>query len=221
MPLKQILLHFARSWRTQRSRTDGVSMSEKFVPIEVNANIDKRARRTRELLAEALLTLGAENALDDLAVGDFAGEAGVSRSTFYQHFASKDDFLVKSWIALLDAIEVAYAKHYPDRLDIIASRPLFEHVAAAGDFVRSLVHSEIYPRQMAAGEEKLRDIAEANLRRRMPHWRKQRCRETAIYIAGGFVGLLRWWMESELKRSPEEMQAAFERLSASALAPEN
>jgi len=31
---------------------------------------------------------------------------------------------------------------------------------------------------------------------------------------------LRWWMESGLKRSPEDMQAAFERLSASALASE-
>jgi hypothetical protein len=71
---------------------------------------------------------------------------------------------------------------------------------------------------MAAGEEKLRAIAEANLARRMPQWSKDRRRETAIYVAAGFVGLLRWWMESGLKRSPEDMQAAFERLSASALA---
>ena len=195
-------------------------MSEKTVAIEVHGNIDKRARRTRELLADALLALGAQNALDDVAVGDLAEEAGVSRSTFYQHFASKDDFLVRSWVGLLEATEAAYAKHYPDRTDIIASRPLFHHVAQARDFVRSLVRSEVYPRQMAAGEERLREIAEANLRRRMPRWSEQRRRETAIYIAGGFVGLLRWWMESSLKRSPEEMQAAFERLSESALAGE-
>jgi hypothetical protein len=74
---------------------------------------------------------------------------------------------------------------------------------------------------MAAGEEKLRTIAEANLGRRMPHWSKERRRETAIYIAGGFVGLLRWWMEGGLRRTPEEMQAAFERLSACALVAEN
>ena len=196
-------------------------MSDKVVAIEVNANIDKRARRTRDLLAEALLSLGARGVLDDMAVGDLAEKAGVSRSTFYQHFASKDDFLVRSWVNLLEATETAYARLYPDRPDIIPSRPLFEHVAKARDFVRSLVCSEVYPRQMTAGEEKLRDIAEANLRRRMPQWRKERCRETAIYIAGGFVGLLRWWMESGLKRSPEEMQAAFERLSASALAAES
>lgn len=193
-------------------------MSEKLMAIEVNGGIDKRARRTRALLAEALLSLGAETKIDDLAVGDLAAGAGVSRSTFYQHFASKDDFLVRSWVELLEATEAAYAKHFPERPDIIASRPLFHHVAGAGDFVRSIVRSEIYPRQMAAGEAKLRDIAEANLLRLEPGWSKERRRETAIYIAGGFVGLLRWWMESGLKRSPQDMQSAFERLSASALA---
>jgi AcrR family transcriptional regulator len=195
-------------------------MSEKIVSVEVHGSIDKRARRTRELLADALLALGAEHELDDLAVGDLVGGAGVSRSTFYQHFASKDDFLVRSWVSLLEATEAAYAKHYPDRTDIIASKPLFHHVAQARDFVRSLIRSDIYPRQMAAGEAKLRAIAEINLARRMPQWSRARHRETAVYIAGGFVGLLRWWMESGLKRSPEEMQAAFERLSASALAAE-
>ena len=194
-------------------------MSEK-IAIDVHARLDKRARRTRELLADALLALGAASAIDDLAVGDLAEGAGVSRSTFYQHFASKDDFLVRSWVNLLQATEDACAQRFPDRADIIASKPLFHHVAQAREFVRSLVRSEIYPRQMAAGEEKLRAIAEANVARRMPHWSKERRRETAIYIAGGFVGLLRWWMESGLKRSPEDMQAAFERLSASALASE-
>jgi AcrR family transcriptional regulator len=194
-------------------------MSEKTA-IDVHAGIDKRARRTRELLADALLMLGAKSDIDDLAVGDLAEGAGVSRSTFYQHFASKDDFLVRSWVNLLQATEDACAQHFPDRADVIASKPLFHHVAQARDFVRSLVRSEIYPRQMAAGEERLRVIAETNLARRMPHWTKERRRETAIYIAGGFVGLLRWWMENGLKRSPEDMQAAFERLSASALASE-
>jgi AcrR family transcriptional regulator len=192
-------------------------MSEKMVFINVHGSIDKRARRTRELLADALLALGAENEIDNLAVGDLANGAGVSRSAFYQHFASKDDFLVRSWMNLLEATEAAYAQHHPERSDIIASKPLFHHVAQARDFVRSLVRSEIYPRQMTAGEAKLRTIAEANIARRMPQWSKERCRETAIYIAAGFVGLLRWWMESGLTRSADDVQAAFQRLTENVL----
>jgi len=188
-------------------------MSDRGVAIEVHACIDKRSRRTRALLAEALLSLGAENRIDELGVRELTDQAGVSRSTFYQHFSSKDDFVVKSWVALLEATETAYAKAYPRRTTIIASQPIFQHVSEARDFVRSLVGSEIYPRQMAAGEARLRAIAETNITRRMPHWSKDRCRETAIYVAAGFVGILRWWMESGLKRSPADVETAFQRLT--------
>jgi AcrR family transcriptional regulator len=192
-------------------------MSEKTLSVRGTVRVDRRVKRTRELLAEALMSLGAEGDVDELSVGDLAGEAGISRSTFYQHFASKDDFLVRSFVEMLGATENAYAAHYPERTDILPSRPLFHHVASAGDFVRSIVRSEVYLRQMAAGEAKLRTIAEANLKRRMPHWCADRRRETASYIAGGFVGLLRWWMEGGLKRTPDEMQAAFRRLSENAV----
>lgn len=187
-------------------------MSDTADRYEVLPGADARAQRTRRLLAEALMNLGADGDVDAIAVGALVNEAGVSRSTFYQHFASKDDFLVRSWLDLLAASERAYAERYPDRPDILPSRPLFHHVAGATDFVRSLVRSEVFHRQMAAGEAKLREIAEANLKRRMLHWPRERQREAAVFIAAGFVGMLRWWMEGGLKQPPEKMQIAFERL---------
>jgi AcrR family transcriptional regulator len=193
-------------------------MSDSGVRVEIPAGADARAQRTRRLLAQALLSLGAEGDVDAIAVGALVSEAGVARSTFYQHFASKDDFLVRSFVDMLAATEAATARHFPDRADILPSRPLFRHVAAAGDSVRSLVKSEVYLRQMAAGEAKLRDIAEANLRRRLPEWSEGRRREAAVFIAGGFIALLRWWMESGLRQPPEKMQDTFERLVESVLA---
>ena len=189
-------------------------MSER---ANLHGDIDKRARRTRELLSEALLTLGAETELDALSVGTLADGAGVSRSTFYKHFASKDDFLNRAWVNLLEQTEAVFAARHPDRPDIIASGPLFHHIAEQSAYVSSLIRSERYLRQMAAGEAKLRDIALANLQRLRPDWGRDRRHETAIYVAAGFVGLLRWWMESGLKRSPEAMQAAFAHLSERAL----
>ena len=190
-------------------------MSEK---ANLQGDIDKRARRTRELLSEALLSLGAETEIDALSVGTLTGGAGVSRSTFYKHFASKDDFLTRAWVNLLEQTEAVFAARYPDRPDLIASAPLFHHIAGQRAYAESLVRSQGYLRQMAAGEAKLRDIAQANLQRRRPEWSRERRQETAIYVAAGFIGLLRWWMESGLKRSPEAMQAAFEGLTERAVA---
>lgn len=179
--------------------------------------IDRRAQRTRALLADALMELGAARDVDALVVRDFTAAAGVGRSTFYTHYSGKDDFLVASFVNLLVVGEAALAAKYPNREDIVPSAPLFAHVAQAGDFARNVAKSDIFPRQMEAGEAKLRSIAESNIARRMPHWPVERRRETAIYIAAGFIGLLRWWMTTGLKQSPDDMQRAFFRLSQAAI----
>jgi AcrR family transcriptional regulator len=180
-------------------------------------NIDARTRRTRFLLAEALMSLGAARGVDDLDVGEIVEEAGVARSTFYAHYASKDDFLVRSFVNMIAMTEAAVRERYPDSEDLLPSRHLFAHIQEAQDFARRVAKAEAFPAQMAAGEAKLREIAETNLVRLKPDWAHERRRETAVYIAGGFIGLLRWWMESGLKKTPDEMQAAFERLTKAAM----
>ena len=163
------------------------------------------------------MSLGAEGSVDDIAVGELAAHAGVSRSTFYQHFASKDDFLVRSFVNMLVAMNATMRQRHPDRGDILPAQPLFHHVAMAGEFARSVARSEIWPLQMAAGELKLRELAEAVLPQRMPHWNAEERREAAVFLAAGLIGLLRWWVDNGMKQTPERMQAAFERLSNSVL----
>jgi AcrR family transcriptional regulator len=193
-------------------------MSEKTIlVVGAPPGTDARALRTRKLLADALMSLGAAGSVDDLAVGELTSEAGISRSTFYQHFASKDDFLVRSFVDMLGATDAAMRRHFPERGDILPSHSLFHHVASAHEFARSVARSEAWPRQLAAGEIKLREIAEANLGRRAPDWSVEERREAAVFIAAGFIGLLRWWVGNGLTQSPERMQAAFERLSQSVL----
>lgn len=188
--------------------------------ISIHKGKDRRVARTRALLADALMSLGAEGRIDDLDVSALVDEAGVSRSTFYEHFASKDDFLIRSFVDMLAGTEAAYATRYPDRPDLFASKPVFAHVGNARDFVLALVKSEVFHRQMAAGELRLRAIVEANLERLKPNLRAEHRRETAVYVAAGFIGLLRWWMQGGLRKTPEEMQGAFERLTRCALANE-
>jgi AcrR family transcriptional regulator len=183
----------------------------------VHNGIDRRAARTRMLLAEALMSLGAERGVEAIAVGELVEEAGIARSTFYAHFAGKDDFLIRSFVNMIGATEAAYRKKHPERRDVLPSLPLFQHVHDAREFATRMAQSEIFPHQLAAGEAKLAEIAEANLMRIKPAWSVEQRREASIFIAGGFVGMLRWWILSGLKQRPERMQAAFERLTTSVL----
>lgn len=62
----------------------------------LRATEDRRVRRTRTALTETFLELVVERPYDDIAVGDIIERAGVGRSTFYQHFANKEDLLRQS-----------------------------------------------------------------------------------------------------------------------------
>jgi AcrR family transcriptional regulator len=68
--------------------------------------------RTRRSLQDALFTLARLRGVDDVSVADIAEQAGVNRSTFYQHYANKEtlladalDVVADDAVSTLDAID--------------------------------------------------------------------------------------------------------------------
>ncbi len=181
------------------------------------SRIDRRAARTRELLSQALVDLGVERGVDDIDVSDLAEAAGIGRSTFYSHYSSKEDFLIRSFVGMIGACERMEDERFPDRTSLAPAHHLFGHVHAAQGFAAQFAKSEISVAMLAAGEAKLRAIVDENLKRRMPNWDAPRRCETAVYVAAGLIGLLRWWMANGFNRTPEEMEVAFAPLTQSAL----
>lgn len=55
------------------------------------ASSDRRARRTREALTNALMHLLKEKPLNAITVSELAREADINRATFYTHFQDVDD----------------------------------------------------------------------------------------------------------------------------------
>ena len=145
--------------------------------------IDARATRTRNALARALVTLGPRRGVDTLKVEELARTAGIGRSTFYAHFAGKGDFLTTSFVGMIDACEAAAAGD-PARADPLPTRQLFAHVHGAGAFATAILRSREFPRVPAR-------------------------REAAVFLAGGLMGMLRWWMEGGLRQDPEQLHQTF------------
>jgi AcrR family transcriptional regulator len=54
---------------------------------------DRRIRKTRKALQDALLTLAGARAWDDISVQDICSAADVGRSTFYAHYEGKEALL--------------------------------------------------------------------------------------------------------------------------------
>jgi len=55
--------------------------------------VDPRIARTRSSLHEALLGLCRESDYASVSISDITDAAGVNRSTFYQHYADKEELL--------------------------------------------------------------------------------------------------------------------------------
>jgi AcrR family transcriptional regulator len=181
------------------------------------SNIDRRAARTRELLNQALVDLGAERGVDAIDVSDLVEAAGIGRSTFYSHYSSKEDFLIRSFVGMIAMCERLENEKFAERTSLAPAHHLFAHIHSAQDFAGQFAKSAVSVPMLAAGEAKLRAIVDDNLKRRMPNWDAPRRHETAVYVAAGLIGLLRWWMVAGFTRTPAQMEAAFARLTESAL----
>ena len=57
--------------------------------LESEEALDPRVKRTRQLLRQALVSLMAEKAFEEISVQDLAERATVNRVTFYDHFDDK------------------------------------------------------------------------------------------------------------------------------------
>ena len=69
------------------------------------ATPDRRVRRTRRLLQEAMVALVVERPYERITVQDVLDRADVGRSTFYAHFRDKDALFESCFDDLRDGLE--------------------------------------------------------------------------------------------------------------------
>src|SRR5215831_9200361 len=92
---------------------------------------DRRIKKTRRLLHEALTSLTSEKPYEGIAVQAILDRANVGRSTFYMHFRGKDDLLVRLIHELLrpvDGSREATADATADQRITSFSLHLLEHI---------------------------------------------------------------------------------------------
>lgn len=78
--LEPELVYFKKIWGASRM-TEYVSSGKK--PVQ-----DKRVKKTKKLLYQALVTLLNEQPLEKITVSDICRNANINRNTFYYHYAS-------------------------------------------------------------------------------------------------------------------------------------
>lgn len=185
---------------------------------------DRRIEKTRRLLHEALGSLTREKRYDKISVQDILDRANVGRSTFYMHFRGKDELLISMIHELLmpvDASQDARAAPLDQRITSF-SLPIFEHIhrhrrtaaAVMGVQAWAVVHEHL--RRILATQ--IAGELKRNYRGRQRGPGQIPPELLAQYLAGTFILVLNWWVGSQTRLEPKELDTLFRALVEPTLA---
>ena len=187
---------------------------------------DRRVRRTRDRLGQALRKLMEARPLEKISVQDVIELAGVSRSAFYAHYDDKIDLLLSDMDEFLERMAMLLVVRNEQSDRIAPVREFFSHVGEAVEIRGALARSERLQDFFDLAVEHFGRGIEARLkqikwrstsdRRSGPHFGRTRPVASsdlvAHALAGAFIGLLNSWTRTGQKQSAECMDALFHEL---------
>ncbi len=179
--------------------------------------IDRRIRRTRKLLAQAVIELVAERDYDAITIRDITERADIGYATFFRHYESKDDLMLAALMEITGELESlarqaadAHTGDYFQREGYL----IFKHVKENSALYRGLLNSQ-WSRHL------IRKLS-VPLVARIQIYNQQYFpadTETAVpvdiavfYCVQGVFSLIDWWLEHDMSYPPEEMAKIYDRL---------
>ncbi len=171
--------------------------------------LDRRVRRTRRSLAEALVALITEKEYESISITDITERADLNRATFYLHYGSKEELLV-------DMLEERFDELVQRMEAINPNRPQWEtYEAEVLIFEHAAEHHEMY--KVLLGENGVgyvvnrviqytAEVVEEDMRRYISEEDiNLPLTLVAQHVAGALYAQLAWWITHDMPYSPEYM----------------
>lgn len=171
----------------------------------VAASADRRVRKTREALRDALLELLPEVGWDGIDVAMLCERANVGRSTFYLHYSDK--------AALLRGAFTDLQAHLMSPLDAsaLSSRfPFLPGLLAHVHEQREVFKALLGRRSGQIVQDHFRDLLVKFFSNSAHAPRKATSPSARSHmLAGSLFQLLVWWLGSNRPQGPDEIEALF------------
>jgi AcrR family transcriptional regulator len=177
-------------------------------------NVDRRARRTRDALGDALVELMQERPFKSITVQDVLDRADVGRSTFYTHYRDKDDLFLSDVEDFWEMMSSMLERNGEKSNRVAPVRELFAHIAEAKVFRDALVASGKAHDVMELGQGQFARAIEQRLMKlsKTKSTAAGQFAATAHALAGALFSSLNWWIDRGMPVSAAEMDDAFHRL---------
>lgn len=179
-----------------------------------NEKQDRRSRRTRSLITNAMMELLGEQRYETITVQDILDRAEIGRSTFYVHYFDKEDVLASIAEGQLEMMVQQLATGNAGQ-DIVPSLGLFQHVGARYPYFQSVMRGHSGEVLWQTVREPLRKTVEQALMGAQSEKRTLAVPVAVMaqYLTGTLLNLLKWWLEAEMPYTPEQMDEMFRRLA--------
>lgn len=172
---------------------------------------DRRVDKSKQALQDALHELMIEKGYEHASIAEIAERANVGRSTFYAHYADKEDLLRESLQGL--RAHLTQQSLHPARSGIHPALqfalPMFEHMMERETLVRGLIG------QRSAAL----DLVQATLVDLVTDVLTLHTIDLGIpptlaaeHIVGSFLAVSRWWLNNSSTLSIEDLDSVFQRL---------
>ncbi|MFA0839521.1 TetR/AcrR family transcriptional regulator [Streptomyces rochei] len=171
---------------------------------------DRRIRKTRRALRDALVALALERGFTALSVEDITQRADVARATFYSHFRDKDELFARVTRDLLDELDERLRPAMAETAVGFTGRPVLEmlrHARQERDLYRIVLRGEGDGKPLRMFTEACARVAAEEFRGRSER-NDVKPRIDADLLARVWVGeqvsVLQWWVEHETPPLPAE-----------------
>ncbi|GMR10521.1 MAG: TetR/AcrR family transcriptional regulator [Anaerolineae bacterium] len=186
-----------------------------------NEKMDRRVRRTRRLLNEALMSLIAEKGYEAITVQNIIDRADLGRSTFYAHYRDKEDLLLSGMDELVHSLlwrvegMPMEAEGEGESRRILSTQSLFRHTQEQHRLYKAMVGGRGIDVIVKTIHDHLSSHILEQIERLLPDGQTTLVPPLvmAVYLAGALLTLLTWWLDNDMPYPPERMEEMFQQLT--------
>jgi AcrR family transcriptional regulator len=176
---------------------------------------DPRISRTDQALAQAIVELAAQQPVSRITVADLAGQAGVTRATFYNRYSSPLELLIQVLYADLERVHRledarrAEGRYSAVQMLRLATGDVADHVER---FMAVYQHALHDPADDGVYEALVRHFTDYGLafmaKSTHPDLPGTNRRVMAQFVAHGFAGAIKAWLSDHSVTKTELVEAA-------------
>lgn len=186
--------------------------------------MDRRKKRSRNMLGQALLALVREKKFEQITIQDITDRADLNRATFYLHYSSKEELLADSLEGYFDELVrqiSAKTMNKPIWENPEADEMVFMHVAEHADLYRVLLGENGLGYVINRVIDYIAQFSELQLRAGLGTAVPPTPIEImARHVAGSLYAIITWWLMNDMPYTPQQMAQMSTRLCVTGTVPQ-